>query len=293
VTHTPALDVLAAAGAVAGVDTTGARLIRDGANILYALPGGVVARIGPAGSGAVAEHEVCASRWLTEMGLPVVRIVPGLEQPTEVDGQPVTWWVRLPGHRGATPAELGAVLCALHSLPIPDQLDLDEVDPFEGIAERIDSTRWLPVGDRAWLRALLARLRTDHTDLPPGRPRCVIHGDAWQGNVAVPEHGPPILLDLDHLGIGRPEWDLVSLAVDHTDFARLTAADYQAFTSAYGGYDVTRWPGFRTLATIRELRWTTFVLSKAEANSAAASEAGHRIACLQGKVDRPWTWSAF
>jgi hypothetical protein len=36
-----------------------------------------------------------------------------------------------------------------------------------------------------------------------------------------------------------------------------------------------------------------FVLGKAEASSAAASQARHRIACLQGKVDRPWTWAAF
>ncbi|GAB3397898.1 hypothetical protein GCM10027360_93960 [Amycolatopsis echigonensis] len=39
--------------------------------------------------------------------------------------------------------------------------------------------------------------------------------------------GDPILLDLDHVSLGHPPWDLAPLAADYTDFARITDADYR------------------------------------------------------------------
>lgn len=151
-----------------------------------------------------------------------------------------------------------------------------------------------PRGTGVWLRDLAERLRTEYMALVPELPRCVIHGDAWQGNVVVPGAGDtPVLLDLDHIGVGPREWDLVSLAVDYTDFGRIAESDYQAFVRAYGGYDMTVWSGYRTLATARELRWTAFVLGKGTADREAAEEARHRVACLRGEINRPWSWSAF
>lgn len=97
----------------------------------------------------------------------------------------------------------------------------------------------------------------------------MIHGDAWKGNIAVPDGGPPILLDLGNVAVGRPEWDLISLAVDHVDFARITDEDYAAFRAAYGGPEVVTWPGFRDLADAQELRWTAFALSKADTTETA------------------------
>lgn len=156
---------------------------------------------------------------------------------------------------------------------------------------RVDHAH-LSKDDRGWLAEHLSALRVDYADLPAGLPRRVIHGDAWQGNVIVPDGGEPTLLDLDHVSVGPPEWDLVPLAVDHTDFARISTVDYGAFVDAYGS-DVTSWAGYRTLAAIRELRWTVFALSKADTGSAAAGEAEHRISCLRGQIPRPWTWAAF
>ena len=206
---------------------------------------------------------------------------------------PVTWWKLLPEHRPATPAELGAVLHELHALPIPETLQLPQLNPFERLAERIDAAGTVPEADRAWLREHLTKLEAAHANLLPGLPRCVVHGDAWQGNIAVPMDSGPILLDLEHVSIGRPEWDLLSVAVDRTDFERISAEDYRAFTDAYGGFDVTTWPGYRTLAAIRELRWVSFVLSKADTNRDAARETQHRLACLRGEIPQPWSWSAF
>ena len=81
------------------------------------------------------------------------------------------------------------------------------------------------------------------------------------------------------------------LAVDHTDFNRVSTADYQAFVEAYGGYDVTTWPGFPTLGEMWELRWTCFALAHARDGGPATAEADHRIRCLQGRFPRPWTWN--
>ncbi|MEU0465386.1 phosphotransferase [Amycolatopsis sp. NPDC006131] len=287
-------DVLAAAGKKAGVPTAEATLIRDGTNVIYQMTGGVVARVGPPGSHLVAARQIQASRWLAEAGIPVVRAVDDIAQPTVVGSRPVTWWVQLPDHRHATPAELGAILGRLHALEIPESPSFPTVDPFEGLRESIDGGTVLPEDDRAWLRDLAERLQSEYLVLVPRLPRCVIHGDAWQGNVVVPRAGgAPVLLDLDHVGIGPREWDLVSLTVDYTDFARITDLDYQSFVDAYGGYDMTAWPGYRTLATIRELRWTAFVLGKAMTSPEAAEQVRHRVACLRGEVDLPWSWSAF
>jgi hypothetical protein len=85
---------------------------------------------------------------------------------------------------------------------------------------------------------------------------------------------------------------LIALAVDRTDFERIDQAEYRAFVDAYGGYDVTTWPGYRTLADILELRWVCFALAKASTNPVAADQARHRIACLRGEIPRPWRWTA-
>jgi aminoglycoside phosphotransferase (APT) family kinase protein len=148
------------------------------------------------------------------------------------------------------------------------------------------------------LASTLEGLRTEFRHLPDGLPSTVVHGDAWQGNVVVPDvpidgDPVPIMLDFENVGVGHPEWDLISVAVDRTDFERITADEYAAFVTSYGGYDVTTWEGYRTLASIRELRWTCFALSKANTNQRAVHEARHRLACLRGEVPRPWRWEAF
>jgi aminoglycoside phosphotransferase (APT) family kinase protein len=276
----PAADILVAAGQLAGVDVRGAELIRDGSNVLYRTTQGAVARIGKPGSKDVAELEVRVSRWLTEVDLPVVQLLPDVPQPTVVEDRPVTWWVLLPEHRPATPAELGAVLRTLHALPVPPELDLPHFDPFTGLAQRITETPGVSNADRVWLAHHLVELRERYDRLDLGEPTQVVHGDAWQGNVAVLASGEAILLDLEKVSIGHVEWDLVQLAVDRTDFARLTADEYQSFVTAYSGYDVTSSSAYRVLADIQELRWVCFVLSKSESSSNAACRGNQAPACL-------------
>ncbi|MDQ4020441.1 MAG: aminoglycoside phosphotransferase family protein [Actinomycetota bacterium] len=286
-------DILIAAARMAGLDSTSAELIRDGSNVIYRLSGDNVARIGRTGTQETAEREVRVSRWLTTAGLPVVHVLNDVPQPTMINDRPVTWWKFLPEHRPATPGELGAVLRSLHALAPPDDLDLPVHDPFSGLSHRINQATALDNDDRIWLTHRLAQLRERYRRLPMGKSYRVIHGDAWQGNIAVPDSTPPTLLDLEHVSVGCPDWDLVPIAVDYTDFVRVTTADYEAFVTAYGGYDVIATPAFRTLADIEELRWVSFVLSKSATSTSAARETRHRIACLRGDTPRPWKWAAF
>lgn len=286
-------DVLVVAARIAGLDAVGADMIRDGSNVMYLLRGGVVARVGRPGTQDTAYREVLISQWLTKSGLPAVRAMVDVPQPVVVNERPVTWWTQLPVHRPATPAELGAVLRRFHALPVPGNLDLPEHDPFARLDDRIAQAPGLDQDDQTWLTRHLAKLYGSYQQLPANGSMGVIHGDAWQGNVAVPDTGPPILLDLEMVSIGRREWDLIQIAVDYTDFARISADDYRAFVAAYGGHDVTTTPAYRLLADIQELRWVCFALSKADTRTDAAREARHRIACIRGDLPRPWSWTAF
>lgn len=275
-----------------GMTAAPMELVRDGSHTIFRLPHGVVARLGPPGSGARASREIQVAGWLAASGVAVVQPVSGVPQPTLVGDRPVTWWLELPSHRAATPAELGAALRVLHRVPPPTTLELQRLDPFAGFAQRIRGADWTVPSDRDWLASHLDDLRNRWTRLPPGRPDCVIHGDAWQGNVAVPDRGGSILLDLEHVSLGPPEWDLIAIAADRTDFRRIDPAEYRSFVDAYGGHDVTTWPGYRTMADILELRWVCFALGKGGRDKAATDEARHRVACLRGEIPRPWTWTA-
>lgn len=286
-------EVLRTAARIAGLDATGAVVIRDGSHVMYRLRGDVVARVGRPGTAETAEREVEVARWLAASGLSVTRTIDDITQPVVVDDHPVTWWRLLPEHRAATPAELGSVLRIVHAVPVPTSPRLYTADPVAVLDQLDVGAPGLDAKDRAWLVDHVADLRRRYRRLSLGEPRHVIHGDAWQDNVAVPAAGQPILLDLEYVSIGHPDWDLLQLAVDYADFARINEQEYRSFVDAYGGYDVTTTPGFRVLADIQELRWTNFVIGKSESNEAAGREVRHRIACLRGEVPRPWTWTAF
>ncbi|WP_280447105.1 phosphotransferase enzyme family protein [Nocardia brasiliensis] len=289
---TPTDHVLAKAAKTVGLDLNGVEAVRDGSNAIYRMAGGIVARIGRPGSVEDAERELRVSLWLNSAGIPTVESVTELPQPIVVDDRPVTWWRWIPDHRPATPAELGAMLQALHSLRPPAEPRLRAYDPFADLHERLATADTVDDADRLWLLTHYDKLRHEYDDLPEPLSFGVIHGDAWQGNLVVPPTGIPTVLDLDKVSLGRSEWDLVQLAVDYTDFSRVSSDQYQSFVQAYGGYDVTSWSSFRLLADIQELRWVGFALDRADTSEAAKQQATHRIACLRGDTPRPWRWEA-
>jgi aminoglycoside phosphotransferase (APT) family kinase protein len=273
----------------AGIDMRGAELIRAGENVLFRLPGGVVARVSRPGQGGAAAKEVEVSRWLAASGIPVVEALPDIAQPVEAAGRSVTFWRELPKHEIGGAADVAELLVRVHSLPLPTTFTLPPLAPFVRLAERINEAKTLSADDHAWLLNRLGELQLQYASLPPGLPTCAVHGDAWGGNVVATDSGP-ILLDLERFAVGPPEWDLVSIAVDHFTFCAVTAAEREAVCQRYG-HDVTEWPGYETLRDIRELRKVTFAVQMAAQHPHVRDQAAYRVACLQGKRGpRPWHW---
>lgn len=129
--------------------------------------------------------------------------------------------------------------------------------------------------------------------MPKGLPWCVIHGDAWVGNVVATDDGRVVLLDLKRTSVGPPEWDLVHTAIKWTSFGWISAKQYGEFCDVYG-YDVTAWAGFELLRDIREFRMTTMAAQMAATDLRWREQANHRLRRLQGRVsERPWPgWGA-
>lgn len=267
--------------------------MRLGENALYRLPGGVVARVARPGQVAAAATEINVARWLETVGFPAVRAISGPAQPVDVDGRAVTFWCELPPHQHGTPRQVAAALRRLHALDPPREFELSPLAPFVRLAERIDASYSLSEGDRTWLREHLAALRCRYAQLPAGLPHCVVHGDAWVGNVVATQDGTVLVLDLERCSVGPPEWDLVSTAIKHTSFGWVSAERYAEFVRTYG-HDVTTWDGFATLRDIRELRMTCMAAQAAGEDPQRHEQAAHRVACLRGeRGPRPWAgWEA-
>ncbi|WP_199565739.1 phosphotransferase family protein [Spongiactinospora rosea] len=218
----------------------GAELVRLGENAIYRLPAKVIARITRPGRQSAARREVLIARWPAAHRVPAVEPLPGVPQPFNVDGRAVTWWRELPPHRHGTALEVAGALRRLHALTPPVDFALGRLAPFVRLPERIERATTLDARGRAWMRERLADLGERYAALPGGLPECVVHGDAWIGNVVGTSDGRVVLLDLERCAVGPPEWDLVSTAVKAFTLAGITRADYRAFAEAYG-YDVTGW----------------------------------------------------
>lgn len=280
---------------LSGLEATYARaaeVIRLGENALWRLPGGIVARVSRVGQQGAAVREIAVARWLAANAVPAVRPFESLEQPVSVDGRTVTFWEELPPHRPGTSADLARLLRRLHALPVPGGIDLGRVDPFVRLEDRIREAE-LDNEPRAWLLHRLDQLNRAWKALPPGLPECVVHGDAWGGNVAILDNGLALLLDFERTSVGPPEWDLTSTAIERGTFAQLSKADYRAYCEAYGGTDVLDWPGYPVLRDIRELRLVCFALQTALQHPHARVQAQLRLECLRGhRGPRPWRWTA-
>ncbi|WP_324193436.1 phosphotransferase family protein [Nocardia otitidiscaviarum] len=196
----------------------------------------------------------------------------------------MTFWRELPPHHHGTPAQVAGALKKLHALTPPTSFDLGKLAPFVRLDERIDSADFLPADDRQWMREYLAELRQRWENLPTGLPWCVIHGDAWVGNVVATDDGRVILLDLERTSVGPPEWDLVHTAIKWMSFGWISAKQYGEFCDVYG-YDITAWEGFELLRDIREFRMTTMAVQMA-ATSSGMDRAGYISPLMYSRSSR-------
>jgi aminoglycoside phosphotransferase (APT) family kinase protein len=283
----PSSAVLAEACAAVGFNATAAVPVRIAENEIWRLPGRVIARIARPGQWRAAVREVQVARWLADNAVPAVRVLP-VDQPVEAVGRPVTFWEELPPHENGSVRDVVHLLKLLHPLPTPD-FTLGRLDPFVRVDERIAAATSLSEDDRNWLRERLAELKEQWEQRPAGRPECVVHGDAWVGNVARTAEGP-LLMDFERVSIGPPEWDLVSTALKMTTTGAVTEEEYAEFCTEYG-MDVTQWEGYELLGGARELRMTTYAVQHAAIRPEWRGEAQYRVDCLRGRRGpRPWSW---
>jgi Ser/Thr protein kinase RdoA (MazF antagonist) len=286
--------VLDAAAAVAGLDAQGAEVIRLAENAIYRLPNKVVARIARQGQDTAVRKEVQVARWLEDSDASAIRVLRDIDQPVVVEGRPVTFWHELPEHEHGTVTDVGSAMRELHKLAVPEGIGLPKLAPFVRLTERIDGASTLTEDDRSWMRQHAANLEAAYAALPPGLPRSVVHGDAWEGNIVRTVDGDVVMLDFERCSLGPPEWDLVSMAVSRVTTGWMSSADWTAYCDAYG-HDVTEWAGFPVLRDIRELRMTTMACQlAAKGPGRYGPQAERRLACIQGlRGARPWNgWEA-
>lgn len=279
---------LAEVCAAAGLDSSGARLLRfvnNGVFLLREHP--VIVRIVLAPSFAYrAGNVVDATRWLTEHDVDSVRLLPGIDQPLRVDGHLATFWEAVPdlGYELGGD-DLGRLLRQVHALPIPTTLP--EWRPMEDVRRRLNDAEELDATDRDFLEwrcdDVEQRLEQLEYPLPPS----VIHGDAHLGNVIAGPDGP-VLCDLDSLCVGPPEWDLTPMAVGQLRMGH-PPERYRELVETYG-FDVTCWPGFQVLRDLRELKITVSVLPILRSNPGIRGELHRRLRSMRaGNVAAQWS----
>jgi aminoglycoside phosphotransferase (APT) family kinase protein len=277
----------------AGLDATGARLIRLGENALFHLPGpNVVVRV--ARSMAYwddAGREVAVARWLADQGFPAVRAFADVTQPAEAAGMPVTFWEYIEGRDGdlGDIAILAELLSRLHRLPRPEGFTLPSEDPLGRVRRRLEAPS-VTTPDREFL---LARLEAVEAELPGLRfplPEGPVHGDAHVQNLMITADGP-VMIDFERFAWGHPEWDLSMTATEWQTAGWWTREEYARFAAAYG-FDVTSWEGYPVLRAAHELKMTSWLAQNIAESREVAAEVAARIGTLRGQVP-PGNWRPF
>jgi Phosphotransferase enzyme family len=285
--------VTTAVGRLTGLPTGDAELVKYTNNAVVRLAGaGAVLRI--AGSEEVRAKVpvvVAAARWLEALGLPAVRLLPGLPQPLEAAGHLVTVWRGVErGDAEPSAGGLAAILRWWHAIDVPPPAELPAWNLAGFVRRRIDEAVGVADDDLVFLRAELDRvedLLARPADVDPLVPPGVLHGDAFLGNVVASPAGP-VICDFDGVSIGPREWDLVPVAVGALRFD-YTAGLHGEFVRTYG-VDVTAWPGFPALRSLRELQLVTSVLPTLEANPALRPQWRLRLDSLRRRDDAVrWT----
>ncbi|MFE7675579.1 phosphotransferase [Streptomyces albidoflavus] len=171
----PAHHILEQACSAVGLASGGAEALRLAENQIWRLPGRrVIVRISRAGQSDAAAREVCVARWLAQENLAAVRLV-DVEQPVEIDGRPVTFWVELPPQQHGPVEGVAQLLAQLHSLSTPT-IDQGYLDPFVRVDERLHASTTIPDGGKQWLHALHRDLMAAWAERPAGLPDRAVHG---------------------------------------------------------------------------------------------------------------------
>ncbi|MEU2977204.1 phosphotransferase [Streptomyces hirsutus] len=271
------------------LDGSDARLLRGHTNAVVLLEKErVVVKIARKGSDAdEVARTVKFVHWLMEAGFPTVPLHP-VDQPVVIDGHSLTFWAYLPQpDRPVAAAQLAKPLYALHTLATPPVV-LPDHDNLAAIRRSLTAITCLPAETLASLAERADRLEEDLRTVEFALPEGVIQGDPQHRNALHVSEGEAVLCDWDTVAVGQPEWDLVTVEVHCRRFGH-GRHHYAAFADAYG-WDVTRWPGYRTLAAIRELRMITTNARKVQHAPSSLKEVERRVEGLR-RQDTRLQWS--
>ncbi|MEU6991918.1 aminoglycoside phosphotransferase family protein [Streptomyces sp. NPDC046465] len=286
--------VLRAACEAADLDATGAELLRLGSNAVYRLASApIIVRIARDPSVlAEMERTVAVARWLEEVDFPTTRVLPDVPRPIAVRGRVVTFWESVQEREEyAAVGELAELLRRLHCLKEPELLGLPSFDPLAKLSSSLESLTAVSGDDRSYLEERVSKLAKDYDGLDFVLPFGLIHGDANIGNVLRHRDGHAVLIDLDGLTLAPREWDLILTAIYYDRYGWHGKAEYDEFVHRYG-FDLMCWPGYETLADIRELMMVMWVGHQAGTSARFAAEFARRVTSLRTGEGRD-SWGAY
>ncbi|WP_165436444.1 phosphotransferase family protein [Amycolatopsis suaedae] len=274
----------------AGIDSSDARLVRTGENVMFQL-GDVMVRVGR--SRAASGKEVAVARWLSDNDFPAVRIVDSLPQPVVADNFAVTFWEYISEVAPRpTSRELAAMLRSLHDLPSPP-FRLPLFEPLAKIENRLSClpADYLNSDDLQFVMGRKHELAIKYNELKFSLSPGVIHGDAHTGNLMRDRALGIRLIDFEDFAVGPREWDVSILAVRYQAFGWVGDVEYAEFTNTYG-FDPTDWSGFPIVRSIRELNMTTWLMQQAGQSREIDEEISVRLRDLRDD-QRPRRWRVF
>ncbi|QEV64953.1 aminoglycoside phosphotransferase family protein [Streptomyces spectabilis] len=286
--------VLREACETVGLDPSGAELLRLGSNAVYRLASlPVIVRIArdPA---VLAEMERAAgvARWLETVDFPATRVLADAAQPVVVRGRVVAFWESVQEREEyATVGELADLLRRFHWLEEPESLRLPYFDPLAKLSAALADLTAVSEDDRSFLEERAAKLSKDYDRLDFVLPFGLIHGDANIGNVLRHRDGHAVFIDLDGLALAPREWDLILTAMYYDRYGWHSKAEYAEFVHRYG-FDLMNWPGYETLADLRELMMVVWIGHQVGASERSAAEFALRMASLRTGEGRK-SWGAF
>ncbi len=283
--------VLREACEAAGLDATGAELLRLGSNAVYRLASlPIIVRI--ARDPAVLpemERAVAVARWLETVDFPATRVPSDIAQPIVVRGLVVTFWESVQEREEyATVGELADLLRRLHWLEEPESLGLPYFDPMAKLSASLNGLEAVSEEDRSFLEERAARLGKEYDRLDFVLPYGMIHGDASIGNILRHRDGHAVLIDLDGFALAPREWDLIQTPLFYDRYGWHTAAEYADFVHRYG-FDLMNWPGYETLADLRELMMVAWLGHQVGVSERSAAEFARRVRSLRtGEGRKEW-----
>lgn len=286
--------LLREACATAQLDAHGAELLRLGSNAVYRLTSlPVIVRIARDRSVlADMERAVSVTRWLEAQDFPAMRVPAEVAQPLVVGGRVVTFWESVQEHEEyGTVGELADLLRRLHWLEEPESLRLPYFDPLAKLAASLEGLDGISGEDQKFLEERAASLGKDYDRLDFVLPFGMIHGDASIGNILRHRDGHAVLIDLDGFALAPREWDLVQTSMFYERYGWHTQAEYAEFVHRYG-FDLMNWPGYETLADLRELMMVAWLGHQVTRNDRAAAEFARRVRSLRTGEGRD-EWGPF